>query len=679
MMRFMSGMFVDSTHPALKKPGRLARAYHYALAVLLIGILIVARLYLLEIFGPRAGYIVFFPGIVISAIVGGLGPGLLAVAISTGFAWYWLSRPGTPIVNIDIVALALFAFNGIVIAFICERTRRADRLATAAAWARLKAEQVQQLTEGRLRAVFGQSVVGVATTDLNGQILNVNQRLCSLLGYTDDELVGRGLFEITHADDLKRNLELFNRLIHEGTPFTLDKRYVRKDGSPLWVNKSVSLVRSVDGQAEACVIIVIDISESVRAREMLVRQATERERALAGERIAREEAERANRLKDEFLATLSHELRTPLNAILGWAQILSSRAQQPTGEVPEHLVEGITVIERNARAQTQLIEDLLDMSRIISGKLRLEAVPVDLPNVIGAAVDVIRPAASAKQLTLALDIGSPTPPGLNLMGDSGRLQQVVWNLLSNAVKFTSAGGTISVSLRWLDDVAQVAVSDTGQGIGPTFLPHVFDRFSQADGSTTRRHGGLGLGLAIVKQLVELHGGTVDVHSDGVGMGATFFVCLPLHRTGRTPSVAPTLSPIPPTPEEKMNLHGTRVLVIENERDTRELVRQFLESSNAAVTAVETADEGLSHIRLCRPDVVVCDIGMPGRDGYDLIREMRAMDDSSRTLPAIALTAFARPEDKQRVLAAGFDVHLAKPVEPQRLIHAVASLTSRVAV
>ncbi|HJR06247.1 MAG TPA: ATP-binding protein [Pyrinomonadaceae bacterium] len=380
------------------------------------------------------------------------------------------------------------------------------------------------------------------------------------------------------------------------------------------------------------------------------------------------EAQEANRLKDEFLATLSHELRTPLTSILGWTNLLRSVKFDDLTSM-----RALETIERNARSQKQLIDDLLDASRIITGKLRLELEPTQLKSVVESACYAARPAAEAKgiEIQLALD------PEANLVaGDAERLQQVVWNLLSNAVKFTPEGGRVEVSLKRTGTHAQISVRDTGQGIKTEFLPYVFERFRQADQSTTRTHGGLGLGLAIVRHLVELHGGTVAAESEGIGAGATFKVMLPLlEYTKRTDASQGDmqLESASEHNERQTVLGGLRILIVEDEPDTRVLLRKALERFGAKVETCELAGEALAALETSAFDVILSDIAMPGEDGYMFIEKIRECHDAT---PAIAFTAYAREEDKERALAAGFQLHLAKPIAPRELAEAVAVVVGR---
>jgi signal transduction histidine kinase/DNA-binding response OmpR family regulator len=408
-------------------------------------------------------------------------------------------------------------------------------------------------------------------------------------------------------------------------------------------------------------------------QEVAERKQAEQERArlLVREQDARAEAEAANRAKDEFLATLSHELRTPLTAILGWSHLLR------TGNLPEDTsASALETIERNAKAQSQLIDDLLDVSRIITGQLRLDIGPVEIDGIIAAAVDSVRPAASAKNIVLHAEL-EPIPGPL--LGDATRLQQVAWNLLSNAVKFTPEGGRVDVWLRRINSHVEVRVEDTGQGISAEFLPHVFDRFRQADGTTTRRHGGLGLGLAIARHLVELHGGTIRADSQGEGRGAAFTVSLPVTTAPVTGAGADETVPgdVEVSPARSGKLDGLRVLIVDDETDTRALIAFTLSMSGAEVKAAATAREALDMLQRWAPDVLISDIGMPGVDGYAFIRKVRELEtDSKSMLPAIALTAYAGVEDRAQALSAGFQTHLAKPLDPGELVQVVATLAGR---
>jgi signal transduction histidine kinase len=429
----------------------------------------------------------------------------------------------------------------------------------------------------------------------------------------------------------------------------------------VFTERSERLVIGVAAQAA----IAID---NARLYEEARRSADERARLLEAERATRAEIERISQMKDEFLSTLSHELRTPLHAVLGWSEILRARAK---GDPQTQ--RGLETISRNARAQAQLIEDLLDMNRIVSGKLLLDVGRVDLAATVGAALDAIGPSATAKGVEVHPVVG---PEVLAVCGDPDRLQQIVWNLLTNAVKFTPKGGRLDVSVVRAGASAEVTVRDSGAGIRPEFLPHLFERFRQADSSTTRRYGGLGLGLSIVKALVELHGGEVRAESPGEGAGATFTVSLPLLEaddfTVAERVSAPGRHSNPPGPGT--SLAGLTVLIVDDEQDARDVVRTVLADAGAEVLTACSAREALALLTARRPDVLVSDIGMPERDGYLLLRDVRALPaDAGGATPAIALTAFARPEDRARATRAGFQMHLSKPIEPRELLASVRSL------
>jgi PAS domain S-box-containing protein len=488
-----------------------------------------------------------------------------------------------------------------------------------------------------------------------------------MYGYTAGEAIGRHFSLILppeRADEMTAALEKVRR---GESVMSMETERVRKDGSRLPVSVSISPVRDASGEVVGASTNGRDITERKRAEE-------ERERLLARAQEARAAAEEANRLKDEFLATLSHELRTPLTAILGWAHLLRS------GRLDERsAARAVEVIERNADAQNQLIEDILDVSRIITGKTALHVEPVEPVSVIEAAAEAVRPAAEARRVELKIPASTEA---FSIFGDAARLRQVVWNLLTNAVKFTPEGGRVEVRVERADSHVRIQVSDTGEGVDPEFLPYVFDRFRQADASTTRKRGGLGLGLAIVRHLVELHGGTVGAESEGVGRGTTFTVTLPLagavaqpgepddSRAARGKRVA---SPV----DCPSSLASLRVLVVDDEPDTLGFLVAVLEGCGAEVTTASSAAEAFRLSKEVKPEVLVSDIGMPGEDGYQLIRRVRRLeDDEGGRTPAIALTAYAREADRRKAIRAGFQAHMTKPVEPSKLAEVVASLAGR---
>ncbi|MBW3550567.1 MAG: response regulator [Proteobacteria bacterium] len=430
----------------------------------------------------------------------------------------------------------------------------------------------------------------------------------------------------------------------------------------VFTERTERVITGIVGQAAVAL-------DNARLYDAVKRAAEERERLLAAEQAARTEAEHASRMKDEFLATLSHELRTPLSAIVGWSHIL-----QTGNATPEDVARGADVIGRNARAQAKLVEDLLDMSRIVAGNVRLDVQPTDLTPVATAAVEAVTPAADAKGIRIRRIVDPRAGP---VQGDPHRLQQVIWNLLSNAVKFTPKNGSVELVVARVNSHVEITVSDNGMGIEREFLPFVFDRFRQADAKTTRAFGGLGLGLSIVRQLVELHGGTIHAESSGAGQGATFVVELPL-APSRNFSDQAESSQRPLCAAEGMNLEGLTVLVVDDEADARELLRHLLEQRHAKVVTADDAASGLARLDQQIPDLIVSDIGMPGRtDGYGFMREVRRRpaERGGRT-PAVALTAFARSQDRTHAIMAGYQAHVAKPFEAQELLVTIASLAGR---
>lgn len=532
---------------------------------------------------------------------------------------------------------------------------------------RWRAEEALRDRELRYRLVSDAANDAIWDWNLVTNEVTWNEGLCSRFGFLAEQVAptAKWWYERIHPDDRERVTHSIHSAVDAGRSDWNDEyRFLRADGSPAYVFDRGRIVRDEHGKPVRMVGSMQDLTERKQAERT-------RERLLEEAQVARSEAESANQMKDEFLATLSHELRTPLNAILGWATLLKSDRLDA-----DERREGVEAIERNSRVQAQLIEDLLDVSRIISGKLRLDVQKVALADVIEAAFVAIMPAADAREIRVHKVLDQGAGP---VAGDPARLQQVVWNLLSNAVKFTPKGGRVQVLLERVNSHIEISVSDTGQGIRPEFLPHVFDRFRQADSSTTRRHGGLGLGLSIVRQLVELHGGSVRAKSPGEGQGATFIVSLPLPIVRELPpdKAQPKGTPyVDEAHEFPALLLGVKVLVVDDEPDARRLMEKTLTQCEAEVCSVGSAEAAIQAINERRPDVLISDIGMPGMDGYDLIREVRARDFSAKDLPAVALTAFARSEDRRRAMLAGFQVHVAKPVDPEELVAVVASLVGR---
>jgi PAS domain S-box-containing protein len=515
-----------------------------------------------------------------------------------------------------------------------------------------------------LAAILESSDDAVIGETLDGVITSWSQAAERMLDYRAAEIIGKPisvLMPADHSEDMPRILDRIRRGERVGH---FETQRLSKNGRIIDVSLSVSPIRDADGTIIGAAKVARDITDRRRVE-------AERERLLAAAESARADAESANRTKDEFLATLSHELRTPLNAIVGWAKILcSGKLDGPDFE------EGLAAIDRNAQALAQIVEDLLDISRITSGNLRLEVQRLSVHDIIEDSLAVVRPAANAKDIRVHKVLDSLAGP---VTGDPARLQQVIWNLLANAVKFTPKGGQVQVLLERVNSHVEISVIDTGIGIKPEFLPHVFDRFSQADASTTRRYAGLGLGLAIVKRLVEMHGGSIRAKSPGEGLGATFTVALPItvvHPERPEPrKVRSRESNATPDVCDDRALAGLQVLVVDDEPDARQLLRRVLADCQAHVVTASSAAEAMALIQQVRPDVIVCDIGMPDEDGYDLIRMVRA-NPATSDIPAAALTAFARPEDRKRSLLAGFQTHLAKPIDPAELTAVVASLAFR---
>jgi len=499
--------------------------------------------------------------------------------------------------------------------------------------------------------------------DLAGRILSWNKGAEEAFGYRKEEIVGESFTILFTPEDRsqgapERELENVRSNGRSGE----NRWHLRKDGSRLWISGLVNPLKDESGDLIGYVKVARETTEEVVRRK---RAEEEREDDLERERIARSESEEASRMKDEFIALVSHELRSPLNAILGWSRIL--RQGRPDEELYQRATE---IIERSARMQSQLIEDLMDTARIVRGKLKLEVRPVNLAPLIEKAMDVVRPAVDAKGITLDAILDREAD---QIAGDPDRLQQVVWNLLSNAVKFTDEGGRVEVRLGRVDPYIQISVRDTGCGINPEFMPYLFERYRQADASGARRKGGLGLGLTLVRQLVEMHGGAVTAESEGEGKGATFIVKLPVRAIYTAETERPPLAGA-----QKRSLDGVWAAVVDDEANARELITSVLESYGARVTAFASVGEALELLTSGRrPDVLVCDLAMPGEDGISLIHKLREWEKGhDGALPAIALTAFGRVEDRTRALYAGFQMHIAKPVEPVELVIVVRSLIER---
>jgi len=524
---------------------------------------------------------------------------------------------------------------------------------------RKQAEEARAL----LAAIVDSSDDAIVSKNLNGIITSWNAGAERVFGYAAAEAIGQSITLIIPPERRNEETEIIRRLRQGQSIEHFETQRLTKDGRHVPISLSVSPVRNRQGVVIGASKIARDITERIRADE-------ERARLLASEQAARVQAEEANRGKDQFLATVSHELRTPLNAILGWAAMLE-QTTPPDGRTSK----GLQSIYRNARTLAQLVDDLLDVSRMISGKMRLDVVPMDLGDVVDAAVEAVLPAATAKDI--AIDV-AVDPVGRTMAGDPTRLQQTVWNLLSNAVKFTPAGGRVEVNTRVKNGDIELTVSDSGIGIDATFLPYVFDRFRQADASSTRAQSGLGLGLAIVRHLVELHGGTVRAESDGRDAGTRFVMRLPRRhptltaRDARKPRGAAAATAATDVPR----LDGLRILIVDDDRESCEMMLEALRGYGASVRGAMSAGEGIEALRQYTPDLVLSDIAMPGRDGYAVLSEVRALEATlGRRVPVAAVSAYAHAEDRERAIAKGFDEYFAKPVDPAALASAVAALAA----
>jgi PAS domain S-box-containing protein len=550
---------------------------------------------------------------------------------------------------------------GVVLVFhdVTERRRAEEALAEQKEWFERTLESI------------GDAVIA---TDVRGEIVFMNPVAEHLTGCRIADVRGRScdeVFRVVNEHTRQPAQSPVHRVLTENVVVGLANHTVliAADGSERPIDDSGAPIRNRSGRITGVVLVFRDVSERRRAETDRAAAVSERERLLESERHARAEAERSSRLKDEFVAMVSHELRTPLNAILGWAQILGATTEAAEVQL------GVEVIQRNTRLQAQLISDLLDISRIVSGKLRLDLGEVDLSAMVRHAAQSAQTTAEAKQIELEWHVAAAS---LTTTGDAARLHQCLSNLLSNAIKFTPAGGRVNVSLRRIDGHAEIRVTDTGVGIRPDFLPLVFERFQQAESQTTRRFGGLGLGLAIVKQLIELHGGRVQAASGGEGKGATFTLEVPIidvqHRKESRAGAADAQE------DAGTTLEGMTVLVVEDDADTRDLVKRLLEGEQASVLVAASATEALDLLETQRPDVLVSDIGLPDIDGYTLIQRIRDRGAAQGgAIPAVALTAYARSEDRTKALRAGYQAHISKPVEPADLIEAVASFAGLVRV
>ncbi len=653
--------------PSHASSGRMAVAIAYATVVVFLAVVVAADL----------------DGVVPDFFVGGGGPTVIrqtvlssAIAMFTLAAVVFLAARGrAPSRFIDWYMLSLLLMGvgllGVLVApAVGSPLGWAGRAAQYVASLYLLAAVLSVEAEGPWRIPLDQmlretrerheSLVDLCPDAIlvhaDGKYVLANPAAARLFGASSArDLIGRTVLDLIHPD-FRDQVDGRIRRALAGQPAALQHlRCLRVDGSSVECEAAAALVEF--GGRPAIQVVMRDVTERYRLHESLQEQATR--------------LEEANRLKDQFLATLSHELRTPLNAILGWSQMLVQGHLDPVTR--QHALEAI---DRNARSQVHLINDVLDVSRIVSGKLRLTIERVDVNQCLGNAIDAVRPAAAAKQILITQRLD----PDMVVSGDADRLQQVLWNLLSNAVKFTPVGGRVDVRMQRTDGALVITVRDSGIGIGPEALQHMFERFWQADGSTTRQHGGLGLGLAIVRHLVELHGGHAMAQSDGPWCGATFTVSLPpapADQPAASNAAASVEYATIPSKTAVESLTGVRVLVVDDEPDARELLQEILRHAGAEARVVATAPDGVAEIQRWRPDVLVSDIGMPDEDGYDLIRRVRALpSDQGGGTPAVALTAYGRPRDRTAALTAGFEEHLSKPVMPEQFLATVAGMVRR---
>lgn len=532
---------------------------------------------------------------------------------------------------------------------------------------RKRAENDLKISEQFNRSIFENSPDCIHILELDGTIHSINDNGLELMEIDErGDYVGRQWIDFWEDDEENEQAYQAIKTAARGGSAEIEGFRRTARGRLKYWHASVAPIFDAGGKPSRLVSTSRDITERREAER-------EREELLKREQFARKDAEIANRMRDEFLATVSHELRAPLNSILGWGRLLEK------GNLDEATAaKAVHTIVRNAESQNRLIEDLLDVSRIISGKLRLEVMTVKPINVVESALETVRPAAEAKNITLEI---KENPDVSHISGDPNRLQQVVWNLMSNAIKFTPNDGRVRLEIERIDDFVEIRVKDTGVGIKEEFLPHVFDRFRQADASSIRKFGGLGLGLAIVRHITEMHGGTVEVESAGENRGSTFTVRLPLAAALKDEEESELRQTNGggenPGGARKLSLDGLLILVVDDEEDTRQLLVQALTFHGATVVTANSAEEGLQAVEDKNPDVLVSDIGMPGEDGYSLIRKVRALDDErNKNIPAIALTAFTRAQDRVRALTSGYQNHVAKPVEPDELATVIASLTGR---
>lgn len=528
-----------------------------------------------------------------------------------------------------------------------------------------------------LNWMFEFAAQGLLVTDAEFNICACNKWLEKQSGKKETELINHNLFEVFpelksrgfdryYKDVIKGQNRILSHRLHK---YLLPMPPISPTETLTQMQQSARIFPLHEGEIIIGTITIIeDVTERVIREKELNNQIQERERLLKSELAARQLAEENSRLKDQFLATVSHEIRTPLNAIGGWVQILLN------GQLNEKQHQhALNTIQKSVVSQTQIIEDLLDISRIVTGQIRLNLLPINLAESIESALDVVRPAASVKEIKI---IENFHLKAALIMGDSDRLQQIFWNLFSNAIKFTPFNGQLEITLKENDNLVEIAIKDNGNGISSDFIPFVFERFRQADGSMKRQYGGLGLGLSIVKNLVEMHGGTVSVESAGQGQGTTFTVSLPFLRSQQQDFTS-GLPKILTARTKTEDFTGLRILIVDDETDSREMLKYFLESKNILIQAISNASEALTEFVIFKPDILISDLGMPGMDGYDLIEQIRLLPkEKGGQVPAIALTGYVSVEEKRRVEAAGFNIHIAKPVDLPELMKIIINIRGK---
>jgi PAS domain S-box-containing protein len=645
----------------------LSKTQRYEIAIIGVAIAAVLRLALDPLLREEMPLFLFAFPVILAAWFGGFWPGLLATALSLAIGDYLFMEPrGTILYYSDLLTLnrlSFLLFFGLVISVLAERLRGSIK------------SEIDSMERSRL-LIEGVEDYAILMLDSRGRVISWNSGAERLTGYKEHEIFGNDVSVFFIPEEIEegrpqRGLEVAKekgRCEEEGWR-------VRKDGTRYWASVITTALWDEVGRHRGFAKVTHDITRRKESEE-------ERERLLSQEKSAREEAELSSRLKDEFLATLSHELRTPLTSILGWASL------GVNGSMPDNQArQAMEAIAENARAQARLIDDILDMSRIITGSFRLDAQPVDVERVFQGVIDVVRPSAELKRVALNMVVDAR---GETVLGDADRLRQAIWNLLSNAVKFSNEGGRIDARLARAGNQIEIAVSDNGVGIDPQFMPHVFERFRQADGAFTRRHGGLGLGLAIARHIVEIHGGDISASSPGKDQGATFKIRLPLTSLGpasRRPgaglrrAVSDERRDNWRTPaEERQRLDGLRILVVEDNPDVLQTLRLIFDERGAEVFIAGSEAEAMDALAQRKPDALVSDITMPNQEGYELIRHVRELGlEQGGGIPAIAITARASAEDRVKALSSGFQMHISKPIDPEEIIAIVASLVGRIPV